>query len=359
MDSSTNFHLESWITIRSPLAAPPPFARDAIELLLVGLGLFPLPLGASTKLLGSSIERPTDPEWARAGAVFEWGGGGGGPDAGDRGEGAPGGGGGGGAEVGELAPVAAARMAACTAILGETAPAAGGGGGGGCDLAGAGGGRGADEGGGGGGAGGSNGAADDGGGGAGALGRAGADNMLEDGLRELGGGGGFFPIGGGGPFSEADDMGRAPSWAAVLLRFAIDAWLARPGIPGRPGTAGAAPAGGRGAEAVGGFGADDLDDSGSDRYDEAWSATICQMPIVESHQWPARTSSVHSSAGLSEFRHASGEETSQLRGSIHRRGGRISAPLVAVAPRSVAGHRRSETPGGFRETGDGWSTSYR
>lgn len=62
MDSSTNFHLGSWITIRSPLAAPPPFARDAIELLRVGLGLFPLPFGASTKLLGSSIDRPTEPE---------------------------------------------------------------------------------------------------------------------------------------------------------------------------------------------------------------------------------------------------------------------------------------------------------
>lgn len=48
--------------IRSPLAAPPPFARAAIELLRVGLGLFPLPFGASTKLLGSSIERPTEPE---------------------------------------------------------------------------------------------------------------------------------------------------------------------------------------------------------------------------------------------------------------------------------------------------------
>ncbi|KUI60405.1 hypothetical protein VP1G_11173 [Cytospora mali] len=200
------------------------------------------------------------------------GGGGGELGAGERGEGALGGGGGGagGADVGELDPDAAARMAACTAIFGDTGLGAEGGGGGGCDLDGGGGSRGADvDGGGGGGAGGKDGAAEDGGGGGGGAGELGTDGaaMLWDGFRELGGGGGFFPTGGGGPFTEADECGRGTSLCPVFLRLAIDGWFAKPGIVGRPGIAGAAPGGGLGAEAVGGFGAEDRDDSGSDKYD--------------------------------------------------------------------------------------------
>lgn len=47
---------------RSPLAAPPPLALEAMELLRVGLGLLPVPLDVSTKLLGSSMEWPIEPE---------------------------------------------------------------------------------------------------------------------------------------------------------------------------------------------------------------------------------------------------------------------------------------------------------
>lgn len=92
-----------------------------------------------------------------------------------------------------------------------------------------------------------------------------------DGLRELGSGGGFFPIGGGGPFVEADDIGRGALLVAVFLRFAMegtDGGAAGGGVgTARPGTAGAAPGGGLGAP--GGFGAPPLEDSGSERYDES------------------------------------------------------------------------------------------
>lgn len=71
-------------------------------------------------------------------------------------------------------------------------------------------------------------------------------------------------------------------------------------------------------------------------------------------------SRVDPSASLSEFRHASGEETSQLWGSLHGgRGGRISTALIAIAPCPITGHRWSETPGGFRQARYRRSTSER
>lgn len=88
-----------------------------------------------------------------------------------------------------------------------------------------------------------------------------------EGLRDPGGGGGFFPIGGGGPFMEADDMGRgAPG--PVFLRLASDGMkadvLAEVGTSGRPpGILGAAAVGGLGAAIPGGFGVG-RDDSGSE-----------------------------------------------------------------------------------------------
>lgn len=259
--SSGHFHRGSSTTIRWPLVAPRPFTLPTSESLRVGLGLLAPPLGIKVNALGSSMDRPTDPECARAGGPFDGGGGGG---AGDRGEGALGGGGGGGAEMGEVVPAVAARIAACAAIVEEMplcAETCGGGGGGGCDREGAAGGRGAEDGGGGGGAGGNDGAADDGGGGAGAEGGAADESRLLDGLRDPGGGGGFLPIGGGGPLVDAEEFGRDRS---VLFRLAIDRFVGKPGTA-RPGTAGAAPMGGLGAEATGGRGADDREDSGSDR----------------------------------------------------------------------------------------------
>lgn len=72
------------------------------------------------------------------------------------------------------------------------------------------------------------------------------------------------------------------------------------------------------------------------------------------------TSSIYTPASLSEFRHASGEETSQLRGSIHGgRRGCISTSLIAITSRSVTGYWWSKTPGGFRQARHGWRTPYR
>jgi hypothetical protein len=86
------------------------------------------------------------------------------------------------------------------------------------EMAGAGG-RGAADGGGGGGAGGADAAgiggagADEGGGGGGATG------ILDDGfLKPTGGGGGFLPIGGGGPRIEADEAGLWPIFPKFLRR---------------------------------------------------------------------------------------------------------------------------------------------
>lgn len=43
-----------------------------------------------------------------------------------------------------------------------------------------------------------------------------------DGFRNEGGGGGFLPIGGGGPFIEAEDIGLCTLFPAVFLRLAIE-----------------------------------------------------------------------------------------------------------------------------------------
>lgn len=126
-----------------------------------------------------------------------------------------GGGGGGGGAAGAELGLDAARIAACTARLAAAAPfdegpeLGGTAGGGGVPREGAGGGLGAAEGGGGGGAG-------------GALGGAGGATAIDDGLRDPGGGGGFLPIGGGGPFiMDADENGR---WTSLgfFLKFAIE-----------------------------------------------------------------------------------------------------------------------------------------
>jgi hypothetical protein len=88
-------------------------------------------------------------------------------------------------------------------------------------------------------------------------------------LRSPGGGGGFLPIGGGGPFIEAEDAGLGLIFPAVLRRFATEginadvvAELWASGLPG--GSLGAAPVGGLGAAITGGFGAEPREDSGSD-----------------------------------------------------------------------------------------------
>ncbi len=59
----------------------------------------------------------------------------------------------------------------------------------------------------------------------GGAGAPGTSSAAEDGLRIPGGGGGFFPIGGGGPFRDAiidaEDNGRGTSEFAVFRRFAM------------------------------------------------------------------------------------------------------------------------------------------
>lgn len=137
------------------------------------------------------------------------------------------------------------------------------GGGGGCDRFGLpNGGRGAAEGGGGGAAGG--GGAEEGGGGAElGIGGANAEGFLAAGT------GGFFPIGGGGPFIEAEDDGLGTVGPPVFLRLAIegtkDGALAPFCVPGLGGAA----VGGLGAAIAGGRGAELMEDSGSDVYDES------------------------------------------------------------------------------------------
>lgn len=157
---------------------------------------------------------------------------------------------GGGGGACEACP--AARIAACIArfrlppfVLGDGA-----GGGGGCLFTAIGGGGGAAGGGG----------AEEGGGGG-----------TCDGFRNAGGAiGGFFPIGGGGPFIEADEAGLGIPLPAVFLKFATDgikadvlAELWGSGLGGS-GLDGGIDPGGFGAAIVGGLGADVPDDSGSD-----------------------------------------------------------------------------------------------
>lgn len=249
-------------------------------------GLFD-PLGAKVKALGSSIdERSPDPDRAREGGAA------GGEDAAAGGEGAAEGGGG-GAALGDTCP--AARRAACIARGDGPFDAGGGGGGAGEREGGEGtGARGAAaEGGGGGAEGGADGGgagAAEGGGGGGAPGAGAPGNGVGlfdgavEGFRDAGRGGGFFPIGGGGPFIDADEPGLGTS-LGVLRRLAMaggSAVAPGGGTGGLPGTAGAAPEGGLGAEKAGTFGAEDDRTlfSGSDRYDESAAAPVSTAPRV-------------------------------------------------------------------------------
>lgn len=77
--------------------------------------------------------------------------------------------------------------------------------------------------------------------------------------------GGFLPMGGGGPFIDAEEFGLGAAFPPVLRKFAIEGVKAK-GLVGPfwlPGNGGAA-AGGLGAAIEGGFGAEPRDDSGSD-----------------------------------------------------------------------------------------------
>ena len=95
-----------------------------------------------------------------------------------------------------------------------------------------------------------------------------------------------MPIGGGGPFTEADDTGLSTT-SPVFLKFAIDgtkadvvAELCGPGLA--PGRLGAAPDGGVGAAIVGGFDAEFREDSGSDVYDDSRFAELELDRYIES-----------------------------------------------------------------------------
>lgn len=87
--------------------------------------------------------------------------------------------------------------------------------------------------------------------------------------------GGFFPIGGGGPFIDAEECGLGPIFPAELRRFAIEGVNAR----GRVGPfwlvgSGGAALGGLGAASEGGFGAELCDDSGSDVEEDSRFAAL-------------------------------------------------------------------------------------
>jgi hypothetical protein len=95
---------------------------------------------------------------------------------------------------------------------------------------------------------------------------------MDEGFLAPGRGGGFLPIGGGGPLDESvdtDDKGRGALLLAVFRRFDMDGLNEGAlGNTERSGKFGAAPTGGRGAEE--GFGDDER--SGSDRYEAPWFA---------------------------------------------------------------------------------------
>lgn len=230
------------------------------------------PLALRVKALGSSIA------WRRDDPLALVGPGSGGGELGLGGAGAAeggGGGGAGGAPLGAGDAWPAERIAAWAASDAELLVDAGGGGGGGGCARGAGEGLGrggAAAGGGGGGAGGAAGAAeggggggaegveaDDVGGGGGGAGGAGAEGAVDspDGLRDVGRGGGFFPIGGGGGFFPVGGLGAS---------------LAGPGGIGGPlpGIAGAAP--------EGGFGAERFDSPGSERYEDSSVLPVSTPP---------------------------------------------------------------------------------
>lgn len=121
-----------------------------------------------------------------------------------------------------------------------------------------------------------------GGGGADEEGIGGAEENGGEGASVLGfltpgGTGGFFPIGGGGPFMEADDAGLGAFTPAVFLRFATEGKDVAPdpfcgvGLGGRA-------VGGFGATMVGGLGTELVDDSGSDVYDDSRFAPVSTPP---------------------------------------------------------------------------------
>ncbi len=141
-------------------------------------------------------------------------------------------------------------------------------------------------------------------------------SVVEEALRKPGGGGGFFPIGGGGPLpirNEAEDSGLSASVRAVFRRLAMDGW--KDGVVGwrtgrgeRPGTGGATAPSGLGAEKDGGLGAD-LDDSGSDRYDEARSAVdgLVSWGRAAMQNVADVTSRVNAAACFPQLRHSTGK----------------------------------------------------
>lgn len=86
---------------------------------------------------------------------------------------------------------------------------------------------------------------------------------MADGLRVVGRGGGFLPIGGGGPLP-------------LVLRKLL--WPMGGGAGGRPGMGGAALPGGRGA--AGGLGADRIDSPGSERYEDSEFAPVSTPPVL-------------------------------------------------------------------------------
>lgn len=96
----------------------------------------------------------------------------------------------------------------------------------------------------------------------------GGEGASVDGFLLPGGTGGFFPIGGGGPFMDAADIGLGALKPPVFLRFAIEGEKVGPNPFCEFGIGGAA-VGGFGAAIPGGLGAELADDSGSDVYDDS------------------------------------------------------------------------------------------
>ncbi len=163
-----------------------------------------------------------------------------------------------------------------------------------------------------------------------------------------------MPIGGGGPFVEAEDIGRSAP-RPVFLKFAIegtkadvDAELCGPGL--FPGRFGAAPEGGLGAAMAGGLGAEVREDSGSDAYDESRFAGY--VSLISLNYAMELASCVNTSPTLFQFWHSTSEQPRQLRWLFHpSRASTISAALVAITSCPIPRNCRGKTP---RHS---WSTS--
>jgi hypothetical protein len=190
---------------------------------------------------------------------------------------------------------------------------------------------------------------------------------VEEGFREPGGGGGFFPIGGGGPFIDAiedDESGLGRSAPDVFRRWAMEACrlgvLAAPGTDGRPGMAGAAPMGGLGAVMVGGFGADLDDGSGSERYVASRFAVQVVRKAQGEQAGRVLTSGIDASACLPQFRHPPGEKAAKLWCAIHARdSGLLPVALVTITSRSEPGDWRREGARSLGKAGDSRRPSQR